>query len=265
MLNFYKLLSITLCFLSLSPTGSLEVSKFHDPPINVLKVIDNDSKAYLPARFREIANLNISGSKQFTPEQLVNIKNKYSNKNLIIADLRQESHSFINDVAFCYYCKGIDLNHDLSTPEVILKESEQISEIKIGSMEKLYNKDGIEKLNLKVESAYTEHNLSKLNSISYRRFAVVDGGIPSKEVTENFLSFVKGLPPNSHIHFHCEAGDGRTTTFMALYTILKSKPLPPLQEILDYQIKIGGMDLTTDPNKAEYLQNFYNNVKAGKY
>ncbi|MGL5149481.1 MAG: fused DSP-PTPase phosphatase/NAD kinase-like protein [Clostridium sp.] len=245
---------------------SLSISCYdihNDPPINVLKVIDNDSISSFPERFRDMTNINISGSKQFTPSQLLNIKNKYLNKNLIVVDLRQESHGFINNIAFCYYLKGIDLNHSLSTPEVMLKEKEQISKIHKGEQISLYRKSGIEALTTLVQTSYTELDLCKLNDLSYTRLAVVDGGLPTPEVLDSFLSFVNSIPQNSHIHFHCEEGEGRTTMFMVLYTILKSKPLPPLQEILDYQIELGGIKLTDDIHRAEFLENFYNYVKFG--
>ena len=53
-----------------------------------LIVKDSDAITGLPNRFRDLTNLNISGSAQFTPSQIENIKNsinKLLNKDVIIA------------------------------------------------------------------------------------------------------------------------------------------------------------------------------------
>ena len=66
-----------------------------------------------------------------------------------------------------------------------------------------------------------------------------------------------------HLHFHCDAGEGRTTTFMALYQIMNSSNLS-LEQILSYQYNIGGIILTDNKVRLDFLEEFYNYVSKNK-
>ena len=62
---------------------------------------------------------------------------------------------------------------------------------------------------------------------------------PSDALIDNFVSFVKGLPKNTWLHFHCAQGRGRTTLFMVLYDIMKNPDLN-MDDIIYRQYLLGG-------------------------
>lgn len=229
-----------------------------------LIVKDSDAITGLPNRFRDLTNLNISGSAQFTPSQIENIKNSINKPDICIVDLRQESHGFINDLAISFYSIGKDLNNGFTTEETISTEDKLLNSIKQNSQINIYDKLGKVLTNITVDSVSTENNAINKNGLKYQRFAVKDGGIPSTTTIDDFVDFIKNKPEGQHLHFHCDAGEGRTTLFMAMYQTMLNNTNLSLNQIISYQYNIGGVLLTDNKNQLEFLQEFYNYVSENK-
>ena len=237
---------------------------FTSNKVETLIVLDNDKVTGLPNRFRDLTNLNISGSQQFTPSQIENIKNSIDNPDICIVDLRQESHGFINDIAISFYARDKDLNNGFSTAETIETENKLLNAIKLNSKIDIYDKLGVVVKTVTVESVSNESDEVAKYDLKYKRFAVKDGGIPSLTVVDDFIEFVKNKPEDQHLHFHCDAGEGRTTTFMVLYQILNNESNLSLDQILSYQYNMGGIILTDDVDRAYFLNSFYDYVTENK-
>ena len=229
-----------------------------------LIVKDSDATTGLPDRFRDLTNLNISGSAQFTPSQIENIKSSINKPDICIVDLRQESHGFINDLAISFYSIGKDLNNGFTTEETVSTEDKLLNSIKQNSQISIYDKLGKVLTNITVDSVSTENNAINKNGLKYQRFAVKDGGIPSATVIDDFVDFIKNKPEGQHLHFHCDAGEGRTTTFMVLYQIMTDNGNLSLDQILCYQYNMGGITLTDDVDRAYFRSAFCNYVEKNK-
>lgn len=101
--------------------------------------------------------------------------------------------------------------------------------------------------------------------MSYIRIPVTDKEKPSDDMVDYFVQFVQSLPQNTWVHFHCEEGLGRTTTFMAMYDIMKNAKKVNLEDIMNRQVLIGGQDLldnkintsTNAKERAEFIKKFY--------
>lgn len=258
---FKKLLLVLLLIFSFA-FNSFSVLGY-DEASNIYTVLDNENSNPLPDLFRKDASLNISGSAQFTAAQVENIINNIDSKKLYIVDLRQESHGLLNEnIAFMFWNPNVDLNDGLSSSEVLRVESKEISKIPISSVMHIYNKKLDLLKTVKVQSVLSEKNLVASKNINYIRFAVKDNYIPSDDIVDEFVDFVKSEGNSSHLHFHCEAGEGRTTTFMAMYQMMNNKDNLSLDEILQYQIKLGGISLIDIPIRKDFLNTFYNYTKA---
>ena len=59
---------------------------------------------------------------------------------------------------------------------------------------------------------------------------------------------MRSLPPDAWVHFHCEAGMGRTTTMMILWDIYNNPELP-LETIVERQHLIGGAQISLYPQE----------------
>ncbi|MBB6714246.1 fused DSP-PTPase phosphatase/NAD kinase-like protein [Clostridium gasigenes] len=262
--NFLSILLSIVLFLSvtINVDASINYLKsntlYNDPLSNTTMIIrDNNSITPLPNRFRNLTDLNISGSAEFAPFQLKNLIEALNNKDLYIVDLRQESHGYINTLPISFYNKETLLNKGFTTTQTLEGEKKDLASIQPGSEVNIYNKKGNLLETLKVAKVFSEETLVKENNINYKRFAVRDGGIPTIEVTDEFVEFVKNKPPTAHLHFHCLEGEGRTTTFMSLYQMMNNKDKIPLDTILKQQLAEGGIVLTDNKERFTFLQSFY--------
>ena len=91
-------------------------------------------------------------------------------------------------------------------------EDKLLNSIKQNSQINIYDKLGKVLTNITVDSVSTENNAINKNGLKYQRFAVKDGGIPSATVIDDFVDFIKNKPEGQHLHFHCDAGEGRTSS-----------------------------------------------------
>ncbi len=86
-----------------------------------------------------------------------------------------------------------------------------------------------------VKEASIERDLVSSAGTSYVRVAVTDHTRPLDDAVDRFIVAVRALPENAWAHFHCEAGLGRTTTFMVLYDMLRNATRVSLEDIVRRQ------------------------------
>ena len=228
-----------------------------------------------------LENLNISASGQFSLSSIQILK-KYSSL-IWIVDLRRESHGFVNEIPISWYFEKNKSNENLSCQEVEVKEKEKLlalaQEKNIQLQEILKKQSGhIQKTRLHsliVKKVVSEKELTSTLGWQYLRLPVLDHHAPDEEVIETFIVFVKQLPSNSWVHFHCRAGRGRSTLFMVLYDILKTASSLSLDDIVARHHALGGSNLLNLPLSSEkawkkeafsarhqFLENFYRYATA---
>lgn len=226
--------------------------------------IDSTSSVGLPMRLRDIPTLNISGSAQFTKDQLLNLKNSINKDNICIVDLRQESHGMINDLAISFLNPYKDLNNGFTTEQTIKAENSLLNKIKIGNTIQLYKHTGIFIKDITVDFISNEFQLVTEADMQYKRFAVKDNSAPTPDIVDEFVEFIKNKPDDIHLHFHCAAGKGRTTSFMVMYQAMKNNSNLTLEQLLSYQYNIGGVNLHDNNIQYNFLEDFCNYVQKNK-
>ena len=113
-----------------------------------------------------------------------------------------------------------------------------------------------------MEEAQTEKELVEAAGLRYKRITATDHIWPSPAAVDEFVQFYKSLPEDIWLHFHCQAGEGRTTEFLAMYDILKN-PAVPLQDILYRQCLLGGSYVAhVEPEGSTYWKVPYYVEKA---
>ena len=229
------------------------------PPLLVIDAVDD---ARLPKNFRimDKHGMQVMGSAQFTRQQLIAIKNTI-NAPIIIVDLRQEAHGFINGLPVSWYGKKNWANKGKAAASIIADQQKLLATLNTQSTVTLYQilkksaAGAIAKaqsIQLKPRQVYSEQQLAAKLGLGYKRFYVTDHSAPSSAEVDRFKAFIKTVPKNTWLYFHCRAGVGRTTTFMVLYQLLQNGKHESLADILHYQIQIGGKDLMTLPAKTTY-------------
>lgn len=227
--------------------------------------------------------LHASGSGQFSEDGLKAILSRLNTSQPItVVDLRQESHGFANGIAVSWYASHDAANVGKSLTEIEADESKRLQELlsqKDVSIEDVLRKtdDVIDKTTpmvVSVEKVATEKELTQSLNVGYFRIPVTDHLPPTKDDVERFLTFVRSLPANTWLHFHCEAGDGRTTSFLSMYDMFRNAKNVSFDDIIERQYRLGGINLAEMPEKSswkyphevdrvKFLQEFYTRMKNG--
>ena len=188
----------------------------------------------------------MSGSAQFSADQFQTLAEQLraQDRRVWIVDCRLESHGLVNGIAvsWCGEDNGANLG---KTVEEIEAEEEGLSSL-IGSSiaawaaeDDLPTEVGME---LEVETWETERALVQSAGFDYLRLACPDHCWPPADVIDDFIAFAAGLEDDAWLHFHCQAGSGRTGAFMTIYEMMQ-KPDASVEEILRHQTDTGSGNL----------------------
>ncbi|MGL4739948.1 MAG: fused DSP-PTPase phosphatase/NAD kinase-like protein [Sarcina sp.] len=240
-------------------------------------VFDHFNHNEFPANFRStklsvkslcvnkkgLENLNISGSQQYSQDNLKLLKEKLPKKNLYFIDLRQESHGFINGLPISWEANGNKANMGLSREQVIELNNKQLNDIRKNEPIKIDNKE------ITPNEVIDEQGLIERNKDHYIRVTVTDTKLPAPEMVDFFVESVHKLPKNAWLHFHCKEGIGRTTTFMTMYDMMKNAKDVPMQDIIDRQIKMANLEKDEasleSSSREELYKYFYEYCKQGDF
>lgn len=282
---------LSICFLSTKSVyadSSLLV-------VNSPKIIAKEEKTQvwmidpkpqaLPRNWRVMEWLRASGSGQFSKLQfegvIKELRKKYKFSQFIDVDLRQESHGFLDDYAVSWYSDHNSINWGKSKSEIARSELEALQSL-------LKQKKGIvlsqflsketddpdttdriafwKKKQVKVDSpkkVMTEQQMvSEDSQVIYLRIPVADMHAPEDREVDQFIDEMKKVRPNQWVHFHCSAGRGRTTTFMAMYDSFRNFSKVSLKEILRKQKEMGGVDLVAYSLKRSKSRNDWAEQRA---
>lgn len=207
-------------------------------------IINMDNVDQLPSAFRTIPELNISGSAQFSENGLKAVLKKINSKNITIVDLREESHGYLNGKAVSWYADKNRGNAGKCLDCIFADENEKLSNAFNQNITLVWHKTLIP-MPIIVHEVSNERDLSLHNGVKYVRIPVTDHCRPSDEKVDELIQMVQTLPEGTWLHFHCQAGKGRTTTFMSLVEMMKNAQTKTLEEIIARQSDIGGAALLT--------------------
>jgi hypothetical protein len=225
--------------------------------------------------------LKASGSGQFSRENLAAIKNAIGARKIIVLDLRQESHGFINrEMPISWYQGQDQINWGKSLSEIELDESRRLDELQKEKTILVYDlikpandanapKTGIDPEKIELSSASNEASICKMEQTSYVRIPVADYHHPSDDCVDKFTHLVLSLGQNDWLHIHSGADDGRATTFLAMYDMMHNADKVSFDQIIERQQILGGIDLLQTSAKqdktvqyiearAKFIQDFYN-------
>lgn len=277
-LNKFSLHKILFLFLLFLPASILVAADTDF--LKTYLALDRGNSVQLPPHFRStyqldrnnndvnwdgLTDLRISAGGQLSKLNLEKMLNYLHTKQLVIIDLRQESHGFLNGNAISWFAPHNAINANKKDEQI---EQDQAS--LLGSLEnqeyvtvnKIIQKtpDDIVKNVKPVEFAV--HNISSEESVAadyhlnYYRLYVQDFHAPSEKQVDRFIKVVNRISKDKWIFFHCRAGRGRSTTFMVMYDMLHNAKKVSFEDILKRQAKLGGINLQNLPPKHSYKYPF---------
>jgi hypothetical protein len=210
-----------------------------------------------PPNLLGFADLNVSGSGQFSLGGLRQMKRRLGDRSVTIVDLRQESHGFVNGMAVSWYGKYNGANSGLTDEEARDEERRLLANLIAApsiAFDYLEGKSaGLVEPVAGPNTVLAEEELVTSEGLGYRRFYVTDHHRPLDRVADRFINFVKALPTDTWLHFHCRGGVGRTTTFMLMYDMLRNAKQVAFDPMLERHRLNGGRDMyRLDPDKDPY-------------
>ena len=192
-----------------------------------------------------LAELRASGSGEFTADGLKLLLTRTRGPTTVF-DVRQETHLFVNGLPISWFATNDWANVGRTHGAIEAGEAARVQSLKPGSEITVTGGD-IKKsgaassapVHVTVRDAKTERELVEANNAAYVRLTVIDHARPLDEEVDRFILAVRALPENGWAHFHCEAGRGRTTTFMVLYDMLRNAAHVSLEDIVRRQKLLG--------------------------
>jgi hypothetical protein len=188
-----------------------------------------------------LADLKMSGSSEFNSVSLAEILKGLPTRQVTVVDLRQESHVLINDRLVTWEAGEDWVNVGMDHREAVRAERDRIklltSQRTVGLVDSKQYDNGERSAGeaAKVETVRSEEQLVSSSGLDYERLTVIDHLRPDDEEVDRFVDIVDDLHPEDWVHFHCRAGVGRTSVFMAMFDMLHNADRVPLKEILARQ------------------------------
>lgn len=214
-----------------------------------------------PLNLNGLSDLHLIGSGQFSELALKQVINKLHTKKITVVDLRQESHGFLNGNAISWYAPQDAINADKTDSEIEAAQAKSLKRLSEYPRVNVYRilqkspKGEIEKtqrVEFAVRRVSSEETLVKKLRLHYHRLYVQDFHGPDAQQVDRFIEIVKQIKPDEWVYFHCRAGIGRTTTFMAMYDMLHHASQISYEDILARQRAMGGKDLTQLPPPSSF-------------
>lgn len=214
--------------------------------------LDGD-RAAPPIHFRRDESLRIAGGGQPSKTTLAHLHEQLSlsiDTPLWVIDLRQESHGYLNEDAVSWHGEANAANRGKAAESVERDEQQRLAEA-IGTNVQAVPMGHYDEAHIpytfaeSVTSFATERHVARKSGLGYVRIAATDMRWPEPQTIDDFVNFYRSLPQeHGWLYFHCQAGQGRTTTFMVLYELLEN-PSATADEAITHQRALGGADLSS--------------------
>lgn len=192
-----------------------------------------------------LEKMRLSGSAQFSEKELDQIRTLIPATDVIVIDLRRESHGFVNGDAIAWRLPGENIQYHYNfgfTPSKIEKaELNLLDELlqKEPFLIKTYDEPRL----LIPKTVANERQAVEQAGWSYLRLPIRDHSVPDPEQVDNIIQLVSSLSEDTWIHVHCAGGQGRTTVFMSILDIIANSSVLSIDEILRRQHALGGSNL----------------------
>jgi len=208
--------------------------------------------------------LCISGSAQFSIPQFRTLADSLrscaAGRTVYIIDLRQESHVLVNEgISLSWYGSHNWANAGMTAAEAETDEVTRFGGM-IGSTVSAFARENdtpINETEILIRSVMTERKLVESEGFVYVRLPIQDHTWPTPEEIDYFILLVRDLDPDQiWLHFHCQAGKGRTGIMMMIYDMIRN-PDVAMKDIVIRQTMLGGSYPLYTENSDSYKVPLY--------
>ena len=148
------------------------------------------------------------------------------------------------------------------TPEVPATQYDKVTRFggMIGSTISAFARENdtpINETEILIRSVMTERELVEGEGFVYVRLPIQDHTWPTPEVIDDFIRLVRDLDSDqTWLHFHCQAGKGRTGVMMMIYDMMRN-PDAAMEDIVIRQTMLGGSYPLYTENSDSYKVPLY--------
>lgn len=229
-----------------------------------------------------IKDMYVSGSEEPSEKgwrsiaEYIAMKRPKGGHPVVVLDLRQESHGFLNGRAITRVTHYNWINLGKSNEQSHLDEEKWLTSL---SAKKIVN--GILTLSQYREKEYFRGKSMAVGSIKneeyyvsrwgfeYHRLYISDHRAPLDSEVDAFLHLLNSKSEKTWFHVHCRGGKGRTSTVLAMFDMIKNADKVSFDEIIARQASIspfynllevyrGDIELTPYYiQRIEFLRQFY--------
>ncbi len=214
------------------------------------------AKPYLATNTVNLNALRAAGCMQFSSNHFENILSHIqadypdsTAQSVCVFDLREEFHVFIQGYdAYWRLAPRNDANAGISLEALVVGELNQLNKLKsqqtiavpVRNFWKINPKqtdtpNGQSVHVFSPQNIETERALVQRHGAHYVRIPVTDHCPPTPDDVDLFVAYLKDLPRDTVMLFHCQGGYGRTTTFMTLADIWLNHDKATCDEIVSRQ------------------------------
>lgn len=204
------------------------------------------------------------------------------NQSVVVLDLRQESHGYLNGEAITLVSTYNWLNLGKSNIHSYLAQEKWLDELRrkkkvrsILTPKQYQAREYTQGKSVTVSTVKNEKYYVSRLGFKYARLFITDHRAPLDSEVDSLLTLIKSHPRNTWFHVHCRGGKGRTTTILTLFDMLKNADkvsfedivarqasIPPYYNLLD--VDRGNPELTPYyEQRRDFLIHFYEFARAG--
>jgi protein-tyrosine phosphatase len=185
-------------------------------------------------------------------------------RTIIDVDLRQESHGYINQDAVTLVSRNDWINKGNPAKQALQNELTWLAALK--TQRRIYvltpHEFNTENFSsgkyLLIKESASESEVAKQAGLGYLRLMITDHLPPDNAEVDKFVALVDNLSQDTWLHIHCRGGAGRTTTFMAMYDMMKNANSVTFASIIERQASIPPYyNLLKIERKAPSLTPYY--------
>ncbi|KTC83851.1 tyrosine protein phosphatase [Legionella cincinnatiensis] len=252
-----------MCDATLNNPCIVQDSDLSSSPLRWLRDASMIADVYQGNNFG-INELSLSGSEEPSEKGWKEIVDyiakhrKIGGKSVLVLDLRQESHGYLNGRAITLVSEHDWINRGKSNDQSLIAQENWLNSLKLEkkvsgvlSSQQFAAKEYSNGKNIPVKKIKNERELVSRLGFEYHRLYVTDHMAPSDSEVDVFLTIIKNAPKDAWFHIHCRGGKGRTTTFLVMYDMLKNANKVSFDEIIARHASIPPYYNLFDVNRAD--------------
>ena len=207
-----------------------------------------------------LLQLHLSGSDQFSTRTFKQILDGMprgsSPDGLLILDLRNDLHGFLNGAPAAWRDWDLQSQPSLRSAEGLLAEEAQRFSAIEGTQQKVWLAPGDLQwrgtVEVTIESAQTEPAWLQSQKVGYTRMPIPLWVVPTDDTIDGIVKLVAGMSPRRWIHVHDGWTQWGTVIVMTMIDMMRNAQQVPLQDILVRQSVLAGLNLNEIPHSEQY-------------